>query len=297
MLGLHDVDADINGPSMSRSTAIAPLKPSFSATRGNRLPLPPRLQRLYGELRMPARHSNPVVYSNFVTTLDGIVSLHVKGHSAGADISGWSSQDRMVMGLLRAVADVVLVGSGTLAADPQHVWTAASICPELASDYGRLRKKMRLKQTPLNVVVSGSGRLDLRLPVFASGDVRALILTTTVGAERLRKQRIPASVEIRAIHRGSGAIPAAAVYREACREVGAKRILLEGGPTLLADFFAARLLSEQFLTLAPQIAGRKVGDGRPSLVMEKTFAPRRPLWGGLIDLRRGGSHLFLRYAF
>lgn len=276
---------------------MTPLKLSFSAKRGNALPLPARLERLYGELRMPARRANPVIYANFVTTLDGIVSLHSKGHSAGADISGSNSQDRMVMGLLRAVADVVVVGSGTLAADPRHVWTPAAICPELASDYGRLRETMRLKQAPLNVVVSGSGELDLRLPVFASGDVRALILTTDVGAKRLCNQRIPASVEIRAIHHGTGAIPAAAVCREACRANGAKRILLEGGPRLLADFFEARLLSEQFLTLAPQIAGRESGDGRPSLVMEKTFAPRKPLWGELIDLRQSGSHLFLRYAF
>ncbi len=246
---------------------------------------------------MPARLSNPLVYSNFVTTLDGVVSLHVKGHAAGADISGSSIQDRMVMGLLRAVADVGVVGSGTLAADPRHVWTAAAICPELASDYDRLRKIMRLLKTPLNVVVSGSGKLDLRLPVFASGDVRALILTTDVGAARLRRQRVPAGLEIRAVHRGTGAISAGAVYREARRENGAKRILLEGGPTLLADFLEARLLSEQFLTLAPQIAGREPGDGRPGLAMGKTFAPRKPLWGELTDLRRGGSQLFLRYAF
>jgi hypothetical protein len=31
--------------------------------------------------------------------------------------------------------------------------------------------------------------------------------------------------------------------------------------------------------------------------MGKAFAPRDPLWGTLIDVRRGNSHLFLRYAF
>jgi hypothetical protein len=27
------------------------------------------------------------------------------------------------------------------------------------------------------------------------------------------------------------------------------------------------------------------------------FAPRNPLWGKLIDVRQGASHLFLRYSF
>ena len=51
------------------------------------------------------------------------------------------------------------------------------------------------------------------------------------------------------------------------------------------------------MTLAPQIAGRDADDGRLSLVMGNTFAPHAPLWGGLADVRRGGSHLFLRYSF
>jgi hypothetical protein len=51
------------------------------------------------------------------------------------------------------------------------------------------------------------------------------------------------------------------------------------------------------LTLAPQIAGRVADDDRPGMVMGKVFAPRNPLWGKLIDVRQGASHLFLRYSF
>jgi len=39
------------------------------------------------------------------------------------------------MGLLRAIADVVIIGSGTLSTDRTHVWTA-----ELANAYLRLGK-------------------------------------------------------------------------------------------------------------------------------------------------------------
>jgi riboflavin biosynthesis pyrimidine reductase len=77
----------------------------------------------------------------------------------------------------------------------------------------------------------------------------------------------------------------------------AKRILIEGGPQLLGNFYAQRLIDEQFLTLAPQIAGRDAGDGRLSLVMGKTFAPNDALWGTLSDVRRSDNHLFLRYSF
>jgi riboflavin biosynthesis pyrimidine reductase len=277
--------------------SLAPLETLFETKRGKVLPLPPKLAHLYGCLRMPLSRSGPHVVSNFVTTLDGVVSLNMRGHASGADISGFNVQDRMVMGLLRAIADVVIIGSGTLGADRRHVWTAAAIFPELADEYRRLSEALGKSGTPLNVIVSGSGGIDLRLPVFASGKVPALIVTTTAGAKRLGTQGAPDSVEIRAIRRSAGAIPASAILDEVCRVSSGKLILVEGGPRLLGDFYAERLVGEQFLTLAPQIAGRDAGDRRLSLVMGKAFAPHASLWGTLIDVRRGSSHLFLRYSF
>ena len=283
----------------SDSGGLAPLETLFETRRGRALPLPPKLARLYGCLRMPLPRKRPYVFSNFVTTLDGVVSLNTKGHASGGDISGFSGQDRMVMGLMRAIADVVIIGTGTLSADRRHVWTAAAIFPELAEEYRQLSEALGQRGPPLNVIVSGSGRVDLRLPVFTSGEVPTLIITTTAGAKRLREQSGSASVEIRAI-RGRGsttAIPASAILVEVCRVRRSKRILVEGGPRLLGDFYAEQLVDEQFLTLAPQIAGRDVGDRRLSLVMGKLFAPGDPLWGTMIDARRGSRHLFLRYAF
>ena len=265
--------------------------------------MPPELARLYGRLRMVLTRARPRVISNFVTTLDGVVSLNVKGHASGGDISGFSVQDRMVMGLLRAAADVVIVGTGTLNVDRRHVWTAEAIFPALAGEFRQLRAALGKRGPPLNVIVSGSGRVDLSLPVFASGKVPALIVTTRAGATALRKQKAPDSVEIRAVRastgapEGPGAIRAGSILGEVRRVNAGKLILVEGGPRLIGDFYAARLLDEQFLTLASQIAGRDRDDGRLSLVMGRTFAPRAPLWGTLIDLRRGGSRLFLRYSF
>ncbi len=277
--------------------ALAPLETLVETRRGRVLPLPPKLAGLYGRLRMPLSRTRPHVFSNFVTTLDGVVSLNVKGHASGGDISGSSAQDRMVMGLLRAIADVVIIGSGTLAADRRHVWTAAAIFPRLADEYRRLSEALGQKGPPLNVVVSGSGGIDLRLPIFTSGDVPSLIITTAEGAKRLHAQRASGAVEIRAVRGRARAIAPSAILAEVRGARPAKRILVEGGPRLLGDFYAAQLVDEQFLTLAPQIAGRDAGERRLSLVMGKAFAPGNPLWGTMIDVRRGSRHLFLRYSF
>ncbi len=278
-------------------TSLRPLQTLLASTRGRVLPLPPNLRRLYGELRTAPARPTPQVLSNFVSTLDGVVSLQVKGHSAGGDISGFSAQDRMVMGLLRAVADVVIVGSGTLQADPRTIWTPEAICPDLSGDYRRLRTAIGKHEPALNVVVSASGNIDLRSPVFASGRVPSLVVTTPVGARRMRRRRLPNCLEIRSTGRSGAEIAPSAILDEVMRLSSGKRILIEGGPRLLASFYEEHLVDEQFLTLAPQIAGRDTDDGRLSLVMNRIFAPRNPRWGALIDVRRGGSHLFLRYSF
>ena len=279
-----------------RSPQFASLRTLVEAKHGRALPLPPKLLRLYGAFRLPVPRSGFHVFSNFVSTLDGVVSLQVKGHSGGGDISGFSGQDRMVMGLLRAAADAVIFGSGTLAADPQHVWTPQAICPELADDYRRLADAMA-KPRALNVIVSAGGTVDVRLPVFTSGKVAAMIITTLRGAKQLCKLRVPDSVQIHAVRRRSGEIPAADILRAVGRAMTGRRVLVEGGPRLLATFYKERLIDEQFLSLAPQLSGREIGDARMGLVMGKTFAPRDPRWGRLTDARQGSRLLFLRYSF
>jgi riboflavin biosynthesis pyrimidine reductase len=283
--------------SSRQAPTFAPLRTWLQATRGRRLPLPPGLSRLYGEFRLPRPRSGFYVYSNFVSTLDGVVSLQVKGHGGGGDISGFSAQDRMVMGLLRAAADAVIVGSGTLAADPDHLWTPEGICPELKDDYRRLDAAMRRRSAALNVIVSASGSLNLRLPVFSSGKVPAMIITTARGAKHLLKHKVPDALHVHAIRRRAGEIPAQEILEIVGRSVDGKRILVEGGPRLLGTFYKERLLDEQFLSLAPQLSGREIGDARMSLVMGETFAPDDPLWGKLIDARSGRRLLFLRYSF
>jgi riboflavin biosynthesis pyrimidine reductase len=275
---------------------LTPLETLFEPEGGNALPLPPDLATLYGRLHLPAHPGRFYVISNFVTTLDGVVALNEPGHADGGDISGFNQHDRMVMGLLRAIADVVIVGAGTLRSVPRHRWTAQYIYPPQADAYQQLRISLGKSGPPLNVIVTARGEVDLNLPVFQSGEVPVLLVTTTHGAERIRAEHLPPSVQVSALQ-SAGSLSTQAILQAANRVCQSDVILVEGGPQLLGDFLAEQALDELFLTLAPQIAGRDEQVGRLGLVMGKRFGPAHPLWGTLISVKRGRSHLFLRYAF
>lgn len=275
---------------------LTPLQTLFEVERGHDLVLPPELATLFGRLQFSSQPRRPSVIGNFVTTLDGVVTLNEPDHVGGGDISGFNQHDQMVMGLLRAIADAVIVGAGTLRSVPHHRWTAEYIYPALSNGYQQLRTRLGKSEPPLNVIVTAHGNISLDLPVFQSGEAPVLIVTTTHGAQQIRKQHLPPSVQLSAAQ-SAGSLSARAILEAVSRVRKCDLILVEGGPLLMGDFFAEHCLDELFLTLAPQIAGRDGEVERPGLVAGKRFAPEHPLWGTLIGVKRGGSHLFLRYAF
>jgi riboflavin biosynthesis pyrimidine reductase len=243
--------------------------------------LPTPLAALYGgRLALPA----DAVYANFIASLDGVVALAAP-RGAGPTLRGEAAADRFVMGLLRFLADAVLIGAGTLRADGGHLWSAAYIDRERAADYRALGRG-----EPRLVVVSASGDLD---PAERALQAGALVLTTESGAGRLRG-RLPAACTVRAL--GSGRLAAGAILA-AIRAEGHRRVLTEGGPTLLAGLAAAGLLDELFLTVSPVLAGRRAGDGRLGLVDGAHLLPGDAGWARLRSVRSCGSHLFLRHAF
>jgi len=275
---------------------LTPLESFYDMDCGEVLPLPPELTALYGSLRFPEHEGRPYVIGNFVTTLDGVASLSAPSLAGGGAISGFNPHDRMVMGLLRSVADAVIVGAGTLRSEPRHLWTAEYICRALAHPYRQLRSALGKNDPPLNVIITARGEIDLGLPVFRSGAVKVLVVTTPEGADRIRKRDLPPSVVIGEV-KNEDAISARAILSAVGRVRPGKIYLVEGGPQVMGDFFEGKCLDELFLTLAPQVAGRDGSAGRPGIVAGKRFAPERPLWGTLSGVKRGGSHLFLRYAF
>ena len=258
--------------------------------------LPDELRRLYGgDLRFPAPPAGrPYVVANFVSTLDGIVSFRITGKAGGGDIGGFDDADRFTMGLLRASADAVMIGAGTLHdTDPSHLWTAESICPEAQDLYARYRSSVLGKSgPPLAVIVSASGRVDLERAVFRTPGTPALVITTEAGEERL--PRPPASTQVRAIG-ARGLLTPAGMLDLLLGEYGVRLVLHEGGPTLFSEFVAQHAVDELFLTVAPQLAGRSPERPRPGLIAGMEFMPGTAPWLGLVNVRQRGDHLYLRY--
>jgi riboflavin biosynthesis pyrimidine reductase len=264
--------------------------------------LTPELRTRYGgDLHFPLTPAGrPYVVANFVSTLDGIVSFNIPGQAGGGQISGSDDADRFIMGLLRASADAVLVGAGTVeAVSPKHVWVAEFIYPRAKAAYDHYRNEKIRKPYPhpLIVIVSGSGQVDLDRSVFHTSGVRVLIITSGDGKDRLIRGGAPAlrSTEIRELPAAGRTIDPHAILRLLKNEFGVTLLLHEGGPTLFGQFLAAGAVDELFLTMAPQIAGRTSEHPRPGLIAGVQFAPDSAPWLALLSAKQQTNHLYLRY--
>src|SRR5438093_4006986 len=167
-------------------TELAPLEQLYDGAVGEPLPLPSELARLYGEVRLPETPRPPYVISNFVQSLDGVAALGIP-QTSGGQISGSNPQDRFVMGLLRAIADAVVVGAGTARSVPGHLWTSEHIFPSLADEYAELRRRLGRAELPLNVIVTAKGEVDASQRVF-QGEVPVMVVTTEAGQRRLTQE-------------------------------------------------------------------------------------------------------------
>jgi riboflavin biosynthesis pyrimidine reductase len=247
--------------------------------------LPEELEQLYGGRFGLER---PLLYTNFVETLDGVVAIRSEPRS-NRIVSGESEADRFVMGLLRACADVVLLGSGTLHGSPSSVWTAERAYPAGAEAFAELRRRLGLAPEPALAVLTASGAIEPEHPALQGA---AVVLTTRDGGEHCLG--LPGSVEIVVLDGVTGVDPVEAVA--ALRERGHGSILSEAGPHVLGSLLAAGLVDELFLTVAPLLAGRSEPGGRLALVEGHELLPGRNEPGRLLGVRRHGAHLFLRYG-
>lgn len=207
---------------------------------------------------------------------------------SGGIISGRNESDRFVMGLLRAFADAVVVGAGTVRAEGgRALWTPEFIFPAAADGFRALRAALKRGQAPRLVIVTARGELD---PSERALEVGALVLTTTRSADRLRKV-LPKASEVRAISEADR-IEVGDIF-QAVHAEGYRTILTEGGPQLFGELVANGRVDELFLTVSPVLAGRK-GEGSFGLIHGVDFG-RSPRPGRLLSVRRDDSHLFLRY--
>jgi riboflavin biosynthesis pyrimidine reductase len=258
--------------------------------RGDGMPV--ELARRYGgPLLVGLRADRPTFLANFVSTLDGIVAMGEGELSGGRVISGSNESDRFVMAVLRGLADVVVVGAGTLRQSSAQRWTAEHLQPSLAPAFGDWRRAMGLAPRPTTVIVTRGGEIPVLHPGLTDPEVPVVVATTPAGARRLGRERLAENVSVESIGDGRPLDGLDILGLVACR--GARVVLSEGGPHLLGELVAADLLDELFLTLAPQLAGR-ADPARLGLV-EGLALPPGARWQQLTGVRRSANHLFLRY--
>jgi riboflavin biosynthesis pyrimidine reductase len=246
------------------------------------LELPDELRELYGgNLGFDA----PCLYANFVETLDGVVAVPSLERS-NALVAGGSAEDKFLMGMLRALADVVLVGTGTLLASPKGRWRPEGVYPDGKDAFTKLRAQLGKPEHPAVAVVTSGASLDVTHPVLGE----AVVLTTERGAARLAGS-LP---DVVAVNDGDSVDLRAAL--DLLRVRGHSLVLAEAGPTTFGSLLANALVDELFLTVSPVLAGR-LGPGRLALVEGVELLPELRVAPTLLSARRAHDHLFLRYAF
>ncbi|MGO9751623.1 MAG: dihydrofolate reductase family protein [Solirubrobacteraceae bacterium] len=214
----------------------------------------------------------PYTIANLIASADGRVA--VQGRSGALSDPG----DRAIFHALREQVDAVLAGTHTLAVE----------------SYGRIIKSAEARERrraagreaePLACVISASGAIPLRIPLFAEPQARVVILSPTAPDLRTTRAQIDF---VRTDPRADR--PLTEALHTLRSQFGVQTLLCEGGPTLLRSLLAEELLDELFLTLAPMLTG----GGGPTLVGPPPL-PRllalRLLW-----LLSRGDSLYLRYG-
>jgi len=247
--------------------------------------LPPGVRRLYaGDLALPER----CLYANFVQTVDGVVAIPSVPDS-NRIVSGGSDADRFVMGLLRAAADVVLIGNGTLRASARGRWRPETVFSAAAGAYAELRHELGLAPHPRVAILTASGSIPPDRAVLEDGPI---VLTTAAGAGQLAGT-LPDRAEVVALD-GNAKVDVRSAL-EVLRERGYGRILSEAGPHVFGSLVAADLVDDLFLTVSPLVAGRHP-EGSFGLVEGVALLPERARPARLRSVRAHGDHLFLHYA-
>ncbi len=181
----------------------------------------------------------------------------------------------------RARCDAILVGAATVRSDnPRLLVRSAARRAERAAR-GR-------PPTPAKVTVTGTGALDPGAAFFACGEAEKLVYcaSAALGPVRERLGRLATVVD--------GGHPVG--LRQVSEDLhtrGVRRLMVEGGGTLLTQFLTADLADELHLAVAPFFVGdsrarRFVGDGR------FPWHPGRR--ARLVEVRQLGDVVLLRYA-
>jgi riboflavin biosynthesis pyrimidine reductase len=210
------------------------------------------------------------VRANFVITLDGAVEL-------GGRSSPLSSEaDQAAFMAMRAVADVIMVGAGTVR--DEHYG------PVRFDSAVEVRRQARQQApVPALAIVTNRANLDPSARVF-TGDNKVLVLTCAAAA----KQRPDLTAVAELIACGDESVDLGIAVEELYAR-GLGRILCEGGPTLFRALLNAGLIDEFCCTTSPRLAG----PGHRGLLGDQTISS--PIGLTLSAVLEGDGMLLARY--
>lgn len=223
--------------------------------------------------RLYAYPAGPCLRANMVASVDGAAML--EGLTSGLS----SEADRRLFALLRTLADVIVVGAGTVRAEKYKPVRQHELWPDL-----------RAGRTPTPPIAVITARLDLEpsSPVIdmTPPSARTIVITTAQAPADRR-----AALEERAdvIVAGQETVDLKAALA-ALADRGHRRMLTEGGPRLLAQFAGAGLLDELCLTIGPLLAG----PGSDRILAGAPAASAQPLTLG--HVLEDNGYLFCRYT-
>ena len=218
------------------------------------------------------------VTANMVAGLDGAAA--VDGRVAGLS----NAADRALFVELRAEADLVLVGAGTVRSERYGPVELTE--PQIAA-----READGRSPTPPIAVVSRSLAFDWSAPLFTSDRAPRPVLVTCAAADDDRRAEAARHAEV--VVAGDGAVDLVDAL-EQLAAAGFRRVLTEGGPALLGELIELGLLDELRLSLAPVIGGDPLAIATPA-PPGAAIGPRSLTTFDLADVRQEGDHLFLRY--
>ncbi len=223
--------------------------------------------------------SRPFTVANFAMSLDGRITTKDRAtHAFGGP------EDRDLMERLRAEADAVIIGAGTVRDENPRLQVTLP-------KWRNRRAELGLSSQPWPVVVSGS--LDCPFEdrdLFKAVDVRKFLFTRA-GHDPARLRRLGHLAEVVTVPQCDRGLDLSAVV-ESLSVAGVRHLLLEGGGELNFAMLSAGLIDEIYATLCPLVFGGTA----PGNFSGGGFVAGEVASLELLDVRRGANdRLFLRY--
>ncbi|WP_151548696.1 MULTISPECIES: pyrimidine reductase family protein [Corynebacterium] len=178
--------------------------------------------------------SQPEIRAVCVSSLNGSATLEGTSGSLG------NANDTRVLSTLRAWADVVLVGAGTVRAEN---YGGVQLNPQQRQH----RRALGQAEAPPLAVLTGSAEMDTTSRFFRDSTTGPIVITGADNAERAA-EFAAAGAELVLLEELS--IDHAIT---ALRERGYHRISIEGGPSVYGHVLAQGLIDYLHLSLAPVI--------------------------------------------